>query len=179
MVFGTVVGDIINDLNNNKNIEKRREEFKKEMILPIGVLSSGLILFGLLFKFPNFLNRSSFSWYVYTIGIILIIFLILIILEEYHAFETQKNYRVFFFFSYYSFTVYLAHNFVYFIFFESLDLIQIWFASLGTFFIFHAILRLIYKMWSWKASLKAVLGRLSFKMAKKIEEKMNQKKRRS
>ncbi|MFX0075439.1 MAG: acyltransferase family protein, partial [Candidatus Hermodarchaeota archaeon] len=116
MIFGTVVGDIINDLNNNRDIERRREEIKKEMVLPIGILSSGLIVFGLLFKFPNFLNRSSFSWYVYTIGIILLIFLILIILEEYHVFETQKNYRVFFFFSYYSFTVYLAHNFLYFIF---------------------------------------------------------------
>lgn len=173
MIFGTVVGDIFNDLNNNNALEKRREEMKREMIYPIGILSLVLIVFGLLFKFPNFMQRSSFSWYIYSIGIILIIFLILLILEEYRVFETRKKYRVFFFFSYYSFTVYLAHNFLYFIFYKKLDLIFIWIAVIATFFIFSAIIRQIYKMWGWKASLKAVLGRLSFKIAKKIEEKMS------
>jgi hypothetical protein len=33
-------------------------------------------------------------------------------------------------------------------------------------------------MWSWKASLKAVLGRLSFKSAKAIEEKINKMKKK-
>jgi len=35
------------------------------------------------------------------------------------------------------------------------------------------ILRLIYKKWGWKASLKVALGKLSFKAAGKIEEKIN------
>ncbi|MHA2287226.1 MAG: acyltransferase family protein [Promethearchaeota archaeon] len=176
LLFGTVLGDVINDLNNNKNIEERRKKIKEKIMFPIGFTSIGLIAFGILFKFPNFLKRGSFSWIIYTIGFILIVLLVLIILEEYHVFKTRKNYRVFFFFSYYSFTVYLAHNFLYFIFYRSLDLIHIWIASLVTFFIFSAILRQIYKMWGWKASLKAVLGRLSFKFAKKIEEKISKMK---
>jgi len=172
-LFGTVVGDVINDIYNNKNIEIRRKAIKEKMLIPIGVISLLLISIGILFNFPSFLIRSSFSWLIYTLGINLMLLLILITLEEYNLFKTKKNYRVFFYFSYYSFTVYLGHNFLYFIFFESLDLIQIWIASLFTFGICSLVLRQIYKKWGWKASLKVVLGKLSFKSASKIEEKIN------
>ena len=172
-LFGTVVGDIIYSINNKENIEIGRKEIKEKMLIPIGVISVLLISIGVLFNFPSFLIRSSFSWLIYTLGIVLMLLLILITLEEYNLFKTKKNYRVFFYFSYYSFTVYLGHNFLYFIFYESLDLIQIWIASLLTFVIFSLILRQIYKIWGWKASLKAALGKLSLKFAGKIEEKIN------
>jgi uncharacterized membrane protein len=173
VLFGTVIGDLISELGNNKDLEKRRKQIKEKVIVPIGFVSVGLIVIGILFKFPNFLFRGSFSWIVYTMGINLLIILSLIVLEEFHVLKTRKKYRVFFFFSYYSFTVYLGHNFLYFIFYQSLDPIQILIASIITFFIFWAILRQIYKVWSWKASLKAVIGRLSFNIAKKIEEKIS------
>ena len=173
VLFGTVIGDVISELGNNNDLEKRRKQIKEKLIVPIGFVSVGLTIFGILFKFPNFLFRGSFSWIVHTIGIDLLILLGLIVLEEFHILKTRKKYRVFFYFSYYSFTVYLGHNFLYFIFYRSLDAIQIWIASIITFFIFWAILRQIYKVWGWKASLKAVLGRLSFNIAKKIEEKIN------
>ena len=172
-LFGTTVGDIINDLNKNKNLVHRRKLFKQKMLFPICGTSLLLISFGILFCFPNFLIRSSFSWLIYTLGIDLMILLILITLEEYNIFKTKKNYRVFFYFSYYSFTVYLGHNFLYFIFYRSLDLVQIWIASFLTFVIFSLVLRQIYKRWGWKASLKSVLGKLSIKSAGKIEEKIN------
>ena len=126
-LFGTVVGDVINDIyiNNNKNIERRRKEIKEKMLIPIGVISVLLISIGVLLSFPNFLIRSSFSWLIYSLGIILMILLILITLEEYNVFKTKKNYRVFFYFSYYSFTVYLGHNFLYFIFLINLSNLHI------------------------------------------------------
>jgi len=175
LLFGTVVGDAINEINDNKNIQIRRKEIKKKVLFPIGVISLLLVTIGILFNFPTFLIRNSFSWLLYSLGIILMVLLILIILEEYNVFETNKNYRVFFYFSYYSFTVYLGHNFLYFIFYESLDLIQIWIASLVTFFAFSLILGQIYKKWGWKASLKVVIGKLSFRFAGKIEKKINEK----
>jgi len=177
-LFGTIVGDVINDIYNNKNIEMRRKEIKEKMLIPIGVISVLLILIGILFIFPNFLIRSSFSWLIYTLGINLMILLILIILEEHNVFKTKKNYRVFFYFSYYSFTAYLGHNFLFFIFYESLDLIHIWIASLLTFVIISLILRQIFKIWGWKASLKVVLGKLSFKFAGKIEERIYDKRKK-
>ncbi len=104
-------------------------------------------------------------------GINLLVLIILIILEEYNILKTKKSYRVFFYFSYYSFTVYLGHNFLYFIFYQKLDLVTIWIAVILTFLVFSLFLRQIYKIWGWKASLKSVLGKTSFKLAYKIEEK--------
>ena len=170
-LFGTVVGDILNNLNNNRNPELKRKQLKKKIIIPTSLISLGLILFGVLFNFPSFLSRSSLSWLFYAIGIDLLVLMILIILEEYKIFSTKKSYRVFFYFSYYSFTVYLGHNFLYFIFYKKLDLVTIWIAVVLTFLVFSLFLRQIYKMWGWKASLKAVLGKTSFKLAYKIEEK--------
>ncbi len=172
-LFGTIVGDVIHEIKDNKNIETKRKEIKEKLLIPMGVISIILVIIGVLFKFPNFLIRSSFSWLLYSLGIILMVLLILIILEEYNVFETKKHYRLFFYFSYYSFTVYLGHNFLYFIFFENLNLIHIWIASFLTFIIFSVILRQIYKKWGWKASLKVVLGKLSFRFAGKIEETIN------
>ena len=170
-LFGTVVGDIMNDIYNNKNPELKRKQLKKKMIIPTSLISLGLISFGVLFNFPSFLSRSSLSWLFYAIGIDLLVLMILIILEEYKIFSTKKSYRVFFYFSYYSFTVYLGHNFLYFIFYQKLDLVTIWIAVVLTFIVFSLFLRQIYKKWGWKASLKALLGKTSFKLAYKIEEK--------
>jgi len=169
-LFGTVVGDIMNDINHNKNPELKRKQLKKKLIMPTSLISLGLILFGVLFNFPSFLSRSSLSWLFYAIGINLIVLMILIILEEYHTSKTKKSYRVFFFFSYYSFTVYLGHNFLYFIFYKKLDLVTIWIAVILTFLVFSLFLRLLHKKWGWKASLKAILGKISFRLAYKIEE---------
>jgi len=170
-LFGTVVGDILNNLNNNKNPELKRKQLKKKMIIPTSLISLGLISLGVLFNFPSFLSRSSLSWLFYALGIDLVVLMILIILEEYKIFSTKKSYRVFFYFSYYSFTVYLGHNFLYFIFYQKLDLVTIWIAVVLTFIVFSLFLRQIYKKWGWKASLKALLGKTSFKLAYKIEEK--------
>lgn len=169
-LFGTVVGDIMNDIYNTKNPELKRKQLKKKMLIPISLISLGLISFGVLFNFPSFLSRSSLSWLFYAIGINLLLLTIFIILEEYNIFKTKKSYRVFFYFSYYSFTVYLGHNFLYFIFYEKLDLLTIWIAVVLTFIVFSLVLRQMYKIWGWKASLKTVLGKLSSKLAYKIEE---------
>jgi len=169
-LFGTVVGDIILNINNNTNPELKRKQLKKKLIIPTSLISLGLISFGVLFNFPSFLSRSSLSWLFYAIGIDLLVLMILIILEEYNIFKTKKSYRVFFYFSYYSFTVYLGHNFLYFIFYKKLDLVTIWIAVVLTFLVFSLFLRQIHKILGWKASLKTVLGKISSNLAYKIEE---------
>ena len=162
---------MMNDINNNNNPELKRKQLKKKMLVQICLVSLGLITFGVLFNFPSFLSRNSLSWLFYAIGFDLLVLLILIVLEEYGIFNTKKSYRVFFYFSYYSFTVYLGHNFLYFIFYEILDLVTIWIAVILTFLVFSLILRQVYKIWGWKASLKTILGKLSFELAYRIEEK--------
>ena len=169
-LFGTVVGDVMNDVYLNKNPELKRKQLIKKMLIPTSLISLGLISFGVLFNFPLFLSRSSLSWLFYAIGIDLLVLMILIILEEFNVFKTKKRYRVFFYFSYYSFTVYLGHNFLYFIFYKKLDFVTIWIAVVLTFLVFSVFLRQIHKILGWKASLKTVLGKMSNKLAYKIEE---------
>jgi len=169
-LFGTVIGDMLNDIKQNNNPELKKKQLKKKMIIPTSLIILGSISFGILFDFPSFLKRSSLSWLFYAIGIDLLVLMILIILEEYNIFKTKKSYRVFFYFSYYSFTVYLGHNFLFFIFYKKLDLVTIWIAVALTFLVFSLILRQIYKHLGWKASLKTVLGKISYKLAYKIEE---------
>ena len=130
-----------------------------------------LIFFGLIFDFPSFLIRSSFSWLIYTLGINLILLLILITLEEFNVFKTKRSYRLLFYFSYYSFTVYLGHNLMYYIFLNSLNPLSIWIAVVFSFILIGLILRQIYKTWGWKASLKVILGKISFYLAGRVEEK--------
>jgi len=170
-LFGTVIGDILYDLNNNRNPELKKQQLKRKLIVPTCLISACLITFSVLINFPSFLNRNSLSWLFYVIGFDLLVLMILIILEEYGIFNTKKSYRVFFYFSYYSFTVYLGHNFLYFIFYKKLDLVTIWIAVVLTFLVFSLFLRQTYKMLGWKASLKTVLGKTSSKLAYKIEEK--------
>jgi uncharacterized membrane protein len=169
-LFGTVVGDIMNNINNNTNPATKRKQLKKKILVPTSLISLCLISFGILLDFPSFLSRNNLSWLFYVIGIDLLVLMILIIVEEYDIFKTKKRYRVFFYFSYYSFTVYLGHNFLYFIFYQKLDLVTIWIAVVSTFLIFSLVLRQLYKKWGWKASLKAILGKISSKLAYKIEQ---------
>lgn len=169
-LFGTVIGDILYDINNIKNPELKKKQLKRKMIVPTCLISACLISFSVLINFPSFLNRNSISWLFYVIGFDLLVLMILIIPEEYGLFNTKKSYRVLFYFSYYSFTVYLGHNFLYFIFYKKLDLVTIWIAVVLTFIVFSLVLRQIYKKWGWKASLKILLGKMSYKLASKIEE---------
>ena len=177
-LFGTVIGDILYDINNIKNPELKKKQLKRKMIVPTCLISACLISFSVLINFPSFLNRNSLSWLFYVIGFDLLVLMILIILEEYGLFNTKKSYRVLFYFSYYSFTVYLGHNFLYFIFYKKLGLVTIWIAVVLTFIVFSLVLRQIHKKWGWKASLKAILGKISFKLAYEIEENKKRNKSR-
>ena len=60
---------------------------------------------------------------------------------------------------------------MYFIFLNSLDPFSIWIVVVFSFILFDLILRQIYKTWGWKASIKVILGKISFYLACRIEEK--------
>ncbi len=170
-LFGTIIGDVLSEINFNKKPQNRKNELKKKLFLPMSIFGLLLIFFGLIFDFPSFLIRSSFSWLIYTLGINLILLLILITLEEFNVFKTKRSYRLLFYFSYYSFTVYLGHNLMYYIFLNSLNPLSIWIAVVFSFILIGLILRQIYKTWGWKASLKVILGKISFYLAGRVEEK--------
>jgi hypothetical protein len=170
-VIGTVIGDVLYDLYKDDNKMVKREVFKRNFLIPSLILGVILIVFGVIFQFPNFLHHRTFSWFFYSLGIELIIFAFLMGIEEIGMLNTQKRYRFLSYFSYYSFTVYLLHNLLYFLFLHSLYPFNIWIYISAIIFIMGFALRSIYNKWGSNFSIKLQIGRLSLGIAKLIDNR--------
>ncbi|MHA1669655.1 MAG: heparan-alpha-glucosaminide N-acetyltransferase domain-containing protein [Promethearchaeota archaeon] len=170
-LFGTVIGDLISDLNIDNSESSRMESIKT--IKKYVIIGPILIIIGILLWFPDFLARSSLSWLIYSLGIQLTLLMTLFYFEMFLGNSIKKNYKFLFYFSYYSFTVYLTHSLLHFLFLRQLDYISIWFAILITFLMFGMFLKIIYYYWKEKFSLKIQLGRLSSFFADKLEIRKN------
>jgi len=171
LLFGTVIGDVIYDIFDMNNLEDRKKTFKNNFLIPSIIIGGFSILLNVIFLFPEFLVRRTIPWLVYTLGIDLILISVLLTFEIFNFIKTEKSYRLLFYYSYYSLTVYLGHNILYFLFLDMLNAFNIWFFVVGAFFTIGLILRSVYKKWSEKASIKLQLGKLSFSLARNIENK--------
>jgi uncharacterized membrane protein len=170
-LIGTVVGDVFFEINKINNQEARKHAIKYVFIkfsLLIGII---LMIFGAIFSFPDFFFHGTFSSMLYSIGTVLVLLSILLFNEEFEIVKTKKSYRFFYYFSFYSFTIYLAHNPLYFLFFRQLNALTIWIALVGVFIFLTLLLKGIYKKWGRNASLKVVISILSSKLANKLEVK--------
>lgn len=172
-LFGTVIGDLIArvEYNNNRN----ETGFKYRSLFSLLIIGPLLILCGVIFDFPNFLTRNSLSWLVYTIGVDLTLFITLLVLEESVFSRIKKRFQFLFYFSYYSFTVYLVQSILFLFCSNCFDAVSIWFAVLFTFILFGFLLKIIYKYLGWKVSIKVVMGKLSSYLADNIEKKKGRK----
>jgi hypothetical protein len=166
-LIGTVIGEILFESNKNGDPLQAQLDVKKKLINPS--LISGIILvgFGILFIFPQFLHHRTFSWLVYSLGVELIIFSFALYLEEIVELKTKRSYQFFYYFSYYSFTVYLAHNVLYFLFLHQLLPFLIWINIFIAIMIIYIILRILYKYAGPYASLKSQIGIISSRLARK------------
>ena len=171
-LFGTVLGESIYDSLSKKNEIDSDQTFNRKFLLPSISCGVFFVSFGILFKFPKFLTRATFSWIIYSIGFDLILISLFLLLESIKIMRSKKSYRLLFYYSYYSLTIYLAHNLLYFLFLDQLNVYNIWFFIGTTFFIIGFILRAIYKKWGSLASIKAQVGRISLILANKIEKRL-------
>ncbi|MGV9198592.1 MAG: heparan-alpha-glucosaminide N-acetyltransferase domain-containing protein [Promethearchaeia archaeon] len=171
-LFGTAIGEIVFQIINTENNYYARYLTKTKLIYPIALIGPALILTGIIYQFPAFFDRGSFSWMIYSLGMMLIIFTALLSIEVFEKINTRLNYRIFYYYSYYSLSIFLIHNLLYFIFLGSLNLVWIWFAIITTFFSVGFLLKVIHKRWGAKASIKYQLGRLAVETANIIEERM-------
>ncbi|MFX1364359.1 MAG: heparan-alpha-glucosaminide N-acetyltransferase domain-containing protein [Promethearchaeota archaeon] len=171
-LFGTVVGDTIFNVfytNQNEKIENRVLRYKDLfLLLVIGIL---FIILGVFISFPKFLNRRTFSWIIYALGIELTLFSVLLIFEILNLINTEKSYKLLFYYSYYSFTLYVSHNLLYFLFLNRLNPINIWFFITATFFAIGLLFRAIYKRWGGILSIKVQISKISKKISLIIYEK--------
>jgi len=166
-LFGTVVGDLLYKYYNIEDKYIRKKNIVNKIVFPIFWVGISLIIFGIFFQFPKFFINRSFPWLFYTLGIDLTLLAILIIFEEFPLINIKKGLHFLFYFSYYSLTVYLAHNLLYFIFLNKLNIFNIWIFILITCVLTGLILRIIYKKFGSKLSLKVQIGRLAYYLAKR------------
>ncbi len=170
-LIGMVVGDIMFEIYLKDDQKERRLALIYKLILPSLIMGTIFILFAVLFLFPGFLTHKTFSSTIYSLGVILTSLSILLILEEFEVIKVEKSYRLFYFYSFYSFTIYFSHNIIYFIFLNQLNALTFWIAAIGTYILLSLLIRLIYKKYGIKASLKAQIGRVAVILVRKVEEK--------
>jgi len=151
--------------------KERRLALKNKFLLPSLIIGPILIVISFLFLFPSFLTHATFPLTVYSLGALLTSFSVLLIIEEFEVIKVKKSYRFFFFYSFYSFTIYFSHNLIYFIFLGRLNALNFWIAVAGTFILLTLLIRIIYKKYGAKFSLKAQIGRIAFILVSKVEEK--------
>ncbi|MFX1480377.1 MAG: heparan-alpha-glucosaminide N-acetyltransferase domain-containing protein [Promethearchaeota archaeon] len=194
-LIGTIIGDIIyktiyernDDIHNIKIIKKHIFNVLKigMFLIALGVLLSfAKFLAGfekfltrkkLLFSltdinfYGSYLDRQTLSWIIYSLGIDLVLLSILLLCEFSERFKVKKSYKFIFYYSYYSLTIYLAHNIFFFLFLNQLDPIIFSFVGVIAFISMGVVLRGIYKIWGWRASIKAIISKLSQFLTLKIE----------
>jgi len=170
-IIGTVVGDFFFNFNTIEDSEERKNIIKRVFIRTILIVGIFFTSFGIVYRFFDFLDRRTLSSMFYSIGVVLILFSVLLYIEEFEKIKPKKRYRFFFYFSYYSFTVYIAHDLLIFLFYQQLNAINIWLAVIGTFILLTLLLRVMHKKLGIKVSIKSQLGILSLKIEKKIRQR--------
>jgi multidrug transporter EmrE-like cation transporter len=165
-----VLGDVIYEIYYQEGKKNRLALLKRRLILPSIVIGGILVAFIFLANSFLFLNLPTFYGIISTIGISLILFSVLILLEEYEIFKTKKNYKFIFYFSYYSLTIYIAHNLLYFLFFKRLNALESLFYIVIVVVLIGLFLKLIYPKLGAYLSIKKMLSYFSYKLVMKIEE---------
>jgi hypothetical protein len=183
-IIGTVIGDLIFESLEKKDFSKRKKHVKKKILIPCVLIGSMMILIGIIvpfpeflkvqkagfestINFPNFLSRGTISWMIFAMGLELILISVLFSIEEFQVIKTKKSYKFLFYFSYYSFTTYISHNLLYFVFPGLLNIYNVFFITIITLILFGLILKISYKKLGPLISLKANIGRLSSHLSKK------------
>ncbi len=167
-LFGTVIGDFVFDITLLDDEKERKIMVRNNFLIGILILGGILVPIGVLFQFPTFISRNTFPSFIYSIGVILVIFSLLISIEEFQLIRTKKNYNIMLFFSYYSFTIYLGHNLLYFLFLDRLNTVSFWIPIIITMSSLTILLRTMFIKVGPKLSLKTGINVLSFIIATKI-----------
>ncbi|MFW9866165.1 MAG: heparan-alpha-glucosaminide N-acetyltransferase domain-containing protein [Candidatus Thorarchaeota archaeon] len=180
-LIGTIIGDLIYKVIYERNDEIHNIKIIKKHIFNVLIVGACLIVLGVLLSFVKFLtginfygsylDRQTLSWIIYSLGIDLVLLSILLLCEFSERFKVKKSYKFIFYYSYYSLTIYLAHNIFFFLFLNQLDPIIFSFVGLLAFISMGVVLREIYKIWGWRASIKATISKLSQILTLKIEER--------
>ena len=170
-LIGTVIGELFFEISHIENKNERIKSIKSKVLLKSMIAGIILVIFGVLFNFPDFIENRSFSWWFYVLGFDLVIISILYSTEKLAFSDLTKRYRFLYYFSYYSLTVFIFHALLGFVFFHLLNIYHtFWIVYIITIVIFGIILKIAHDRLGWKVSIKSIIGKASFYLAFKIDE---------
>ncbi len=170
-IIGTVVGDILVEIYKTDDKKQQKDLLKRNFLFPCLMIGFFLVGLGAIVNFPEFLTHRTSPWIIYSLGLDLILLSVLVTLEESKYFSKEKSYRFFYYFSYYSFTIYLAHNVLYFVFHRMIPAIFIIPLNFTIILIIWALLRMIHKKVGPDAALKYQISKIATHLAEKLQEK--------
>ena len=170
LLIGTIVGEVIFDIYQIDNQKERKLLLKKRIIFPSLMLGVFFITLSVILDFQLSLERTSFIWIIFAMGINLILLSAFLGFEDFKLRVNKRRIKFLFYYSYYSLTIYLVHNISFFFFHKQLNLFQFWiFVTLYS-FLFGFVLRLVHNKYGPKFSIKIQIGRLSSELAKRLEK---------
>jgi len=169
LLLGTIIGDIFFEASLKQDLKEQNTFLKGKLIKPSIIGGIILILFGVLFHFPEFSYKETFSSHMFVVGIELILISILVYLKDFKRFHFNKRYRVLEYYSFYSFTIFLAHNLLYFLFQPRFNAIEIWFYIIPIMILWTLLFRFIYKKCGKYASLKFLINKSAVYISERIE----------
>ena len=168
-LFGSVIGEIIFNIYQITDDKLMKKSIKKQLLYPLILIGLILIVLGITINFPEFFVKNrSLSWLIYTLGIDIMLLMIFIIFEEFIPFKKRMKRSILFYFSYYSLTIYLSHNMLFFLFYKQISLYYIWIFILIVYLAVGYVLKLIYNKFGNKFSIKYQIGRMAKSLANRV-----------
>lgn len=171
LLMGTVIGDTLYEIFSEENLKDQKSLLKKKIYVPYTIGGTALAIFGIVFLFPAFFHKETFSSHLFIFGIELILIAFLVWFKDDKGYQPQKSYRLFIYYSYYSFSMFLGHNILYFLFPRMLNAFQVWFFIIPITILWTLLWRYIYRKVKRNAALKAHIGDLASYFSDKIENK--------
>ncbi|MFX0056728.1 MAG: heparan-alpha-glucosaminide N-acetyltransferase domain-containing protein [Candidatus Hodarchaeota archaeon] len=169
LLLGTVIGDIFFEASLKQELNEQNSFLKEKLIKSSIVGGTILILFGVVYRFPEFSYKETFSSHMFIVGIELFLISILVYLKDFKKFHFKKSYRVLEYYSFYSFTIFLAHNLLYFLFQPRFNAIEIWLYIIPIIILWTLLFRFIYKKWGKYGSLKFLINKSAVYISERIE----------
>jgi len=170
VLVGTIIGEVIFEVFQKENQLERKILLKKKITVPSLMLGVPLVIISIILD-PQFsLERTSFIWIGFAMGINLILLSVFLGFEDLKLRINKRRFKFLFYYSYYSLTIYLVHNISYFFFLNQLNILHFWIFVALYCLIFGLVLRLIHNKFGPKFSIKIQVGRLSSALAKRLEK---------
>ncbi|TFF86101.1 MAG: DUF1624 domain-containing protein [Promethearchaeota archaeon] len=168
LLAGTVIGDIFYEAFNSNNVDTR-SYLKRHLTIPGSIGGALLIIFGVFFQFPTFIDKATCSSHMCICGIELFIIIELVYLKDLGHLKLKRNYSVLKYYSFYSFTIFLAHNLLYFLFPAAFNALEIWLYIVPIMILWTYLFRIIYLKLGKYGSLKFAISESAKYIANKID----------